>query len=227
MWHLSAQKGSVRRQTQPLLSALPPATRCHVPPGTATAPFAAARPHQPLPAKLQLPAEALPAARSGKAGPNFQAICRKPAHSQQSPQQPSIQNKVLDEATAGLFATSPRPPQALQLPPNRLEGSKPALPGSDTVGRLFSIQFHAAEFTGVNARSQISKSHTLILHEHWLPNPQPEPRHRACSANASTRHFSPLPDGQDSSGPGYPQGLHATGIKLKHEAKNVLRKPTA
>lgn len=107
-----------------------------------------------------------------------------------------------------------------------LEGSKPALPGPDTVGSLFSIQFHAVEFTGVNASSQISKSHTLILHKHRLLNPRPEPWHGACSANASTRPFSPLPDGQDSLDPGYPQGIHATGIKLNHEAMNAFRKPT-
>lgn len=107
-----------------------------------------------------------------------------------------------------------------------LEGSKPALPGPDTVGSLFSIQFHAVEFTGVNASSQISKSHTLILHKHRLLNPWPKPWHGACSANASTRPFSPLPDGQDSLDPGYPQGIHATGIKLNHEAMNAFRKPT-
>ena len=77
----------------------------------------------------------------------------------------------------------------------------------------------------MNARSQISKSHTLILHEHWLPNRRLEPRHSACSANASTQPFSPLPDGQDSSDPAYPQGIHATGMKLNHEAMNAFRKP--
>lgn len=50
-------------------------------------------------------------------------------------------------------------------------------------------------------KKQISKSHALILHEHWLLNP----RHGACSANASPGPFPPVPYGQGSSNPGYPE----------------------
>ena len=123
MWHLSAQKESVRRQTQPLLSA----TRCHVPTGTATAPLPiAARQSQhchnppllPVPTSLSLQSSSSPRrlcpplpSLLWESRTHFQAICRKPAHSQQSPQQPCIQNNG--------DATSLRPPQALQLPPTR------------------------------------------------------------------------------------------------------------
>lgn len=155
---------SPRGLPQPLCPSRPGWQRCHDP-------FPLPVPTSLSPQSCSSPRRLCPLLSSllGESRTQFQAICRKPAPSQRS-LHPEERGCNKPEATTSFTIAS-----------NTLEGSKPALPGPDTVGGLFSIQFHAVEFTGVNARSQISKSHTLTLHTHRVLNPRPEPRRSACS----------------------------------------------
>lgn len=207
------------RQMQPLLSAAPPATRWHVPMGTVTdpLPIAASAATTLLAAGPPAsPCKAAARSTQGKRDP-------LPSDLQETSSRPAVPATALQPAQQG--CNKPEATTSFTIASNRLEGSKPALPGLNTVSSLFSIQFHAVEFTGMSARSQILKSHTLILHKHQLLSLRSEPRHSPCSANASTS--LPLPARQDSPDPRDPQGIRTTGAKLNHEAMSAFRKPAA
>lgn len=147
---------------QPLLSAAPPATRWHVPMGTVTDPLLVA-----ASAATTLLAAGPPASPCKAAAPSARGEQDPlPSDLQEASSQPAVPATALQPAQQG--CNKPEATTSFTIASNRLEGSKPALPGPNTVSSLFSIQFHAVEFTGVNARSQILKSHTPILHEQQL-----------------------------------------------------------
>lgn len=162
MWHLSAQKESAREADAA------PSIRCTTcnplarPHGDCHRPSArrSQRCHHPARCRSpSLPLQSCSSQRSGRAGP----ASKRPAGIQLTASGPRT---ALQPAQQG--CNKPEATTSFTIASNRLEGSKPALPGPNTVGSLFSIQFHAVEFTGVNARSQILKSHTPILHEQQL-----------------------------------------------------------